>query len=95
MLLFMGIYYGWVLGFVYKWFIKNCYWILGLLYIYVDDIIVYCIGEKMDMVIVLLNKVLDEICKLCLGNWFIFIKGKNEVMLISKGFFCWFLFFVR
>lgn len=58
---------------------------------YVDDIILYCIGDFIDVVIFEFNKVLEEFLYWCKINLFVFYLKKCEVMIFYCGRFIGFL----
>lgn len=52
------------------------------LYMYVDDMIIYCIGELVDFVINMFNNVLKELEDWSLKNNLVFYFKKCEVMML-------------
>lgn len=61
---------------------------------YIDNIMIYCIGEIVDVVVIYLNKVLNEVYKWCLNSCLFCYLRKSEVMLICKRIVYGFLVFV-
>lgn len=54
---------------------------------YVDDMIIYCIGELVDFVINMFNNVLKELEDWSLKNNLVFYFKKCEVMMLKRGSF--------
>lgn len=59
----------------------------GFVYMFVDDIMVYCISDMVEKSIVKLNFVFCELNEWCFINRLIFYLGKSEVMLIFRSNF--------
>jgi len=57
----------------------------GSLYMFADDTTVFCIDDSADVVIVQLNKALQEVYTWCLNNQSTPHPGKSEAMLLSTG----------
>ena len=56
----------------------------GSLFMYADDISIFCVGQSADLAIDLLNRALQEVYRWCLINRLTPHPGKSEVMIIVK-----------